>query len=153
MHQRRGRGLQEDAGDEWGSPDSCSVALDNATTDAYTCVTIAAPDRKGLVYDLMRTVKDIRLRVAFARVGRASPRWRALACIFPSPCEPTTGSASRCGGRFCGEAPGGSCHQGRGSKVAAPAPGCGCPPSEAPPRLKGTCSEPGAACGSAAAAA
>ena len=59
------------------------MSLDNATTDAYTCVTIAAPDRKGLVYDLMRTVKDIRLRVAFARVGRAPPQWRAPACTFP----------------------------------------------------------------------
>lgn len=61
--------LLEEAGDQWGSHDRCEVTLDNATTDAYTCVHVLCPDRKGLVYDLMRTIKDLHLRVAFARVA------------------------------------------------------------------------------------
>lgn len=44
------------------------MTLDNATTGAYTCLHVVCPDRKGLVYDLMRTIKDVHLRVAFARV-------------------------------------------------------------------------------------
>lgn len=46
-----------------------AVTLDNATTSAYSLVNVVAADRKGLVYDLMRTLKDIHLRVAYAKVA------------------------------------------------------------------------------------
>lgn len=55
-------------GDEYGTLDPVSVTLDNATTSAYSLVNIVAADRKGLFYDLMRTLKDIHLRVAYAKV-------------------------------------------------------------------------------------
>jgi hypothetical protein len=61
--------MQLDAnGDEYGALDPVSVTLDNATTSAYSLVNIVAADRKGLFYDLMRTLKDIHLRVAYAKV-------------------------------------------------------------------------------------
>lgn len=44
------------------------VGVDNSTARAYTLLTVACPDRKGLVYDLMRTLKDVAVRVAYARV-------------------------------------------------------------------------------------
>ncbi len=59
------------------------MTLDNATTSAYSLVTVVAADRKGLVYDLMRTLKDIHLRVAYAKVGGA--RCSVLQeVVFPS---------------------------------------------------------------------
>ena len=44
------------------------VAIDNSTTSAYSLINIVCKDRKGLVYDLMRTVKDIHIRVAYGKV-------------------------------------------------------------------------------------
>jgi UTP:GlnB (protein PII) uridylyltransferase len=73
--------MQLDAnGDEYGTLDPVSVTLDNATTSAYSLVNIVAADRKGLFYDLMRTLKDIHLRVAYAKVpppgaGTAAVAW------------------------------------------------------------------------------
>lgn len=72
----------EAAANEWGSGlEQVSVTLDNATTSAYSLVTVVAADRKGLVYDLMRTLKDIHLRVAYAKVGGASVLCRARTCF------------------------------------------------------------------------
>ncbi len=44
------------------------VMIDNSTTSAYSLINIVCRDRKGLVYDLMRTVKDIHIRVAYGKV-------------------------------------------------------------------------------------
>ncbi len=44
------------------------VTVDNCTTAAYSLLTVVCRDRKGLVYDLMRTLKDIHIRVAYAKV-------------------------------------------------------------------------------------
>ena len=44
------------------------VTIDNSTTAAYSLINIVCKDRKGLVYDLMRTVKDIHIRVAYGKV-------------------------------------------------------------------------------------
>lgn len=44
------------------------VTIDNSTTSAYSLINIVCRDRKGLVYDLMRTVKDIHIRVAYGKV-------------------------------------------------------------------------------------
>ena len=43
------------------------VTVDNCTTSSYTVVSIVCRDRKGLVYDLFRTLKDIHIRVAYAK--------------------------------------------------------------------------------------
>lgn len=76
--------MQVDAnGDEYGTLDPVSVTLDNATTSAYSLVNVIAADRKGLVYDLMRTLKDIHLRVAYAKVPlRRSQKTCVHACIL-----------------------------------------------------------------------
>ena len=46
---------------------SCSVQveLDNALSKAYTKVELICLDRKGLLFDIMRTLKDIGIRVAY----------------------------------------------------------------------------------------
>ena len=44
------------------------VTIDNSTTSAYSLINIVCRDRKGLVYDVMRTVKDIHIRVAYGKV-------------------------------------------------------------------------------------
>lgn len=41
--------------------------MDNCTTSSYTVVGVVCRDRKGLVYDLFRTLKDIHIRVAYAK--------------------------------------------------------------------------------------
>lgn len=46
----------------------CQVSIDNCTTPSYSVVNIVCNDRKGLVYDLMRTMKDIQIRVAYAKI-------------------------------------------------------------------------------------
>ena len=74
--------MQLDAnGDEYGTLDPVSVTLDNATTSAYSLVNIVAADRKGLFYDLMRTLKDIHLRVAYAKVPPPMKRQSVAVCM------------------------------------------------------------------------
>lgn len=48
--------------------DNMQVAIDNSTTPAYSLINIVCKDRKGLVYDLMSTLKDINIRVAYGKV-------------------------------------------------------------------------------------
>lgn len=45
------------------------VTIDNCTASNYSCVNVVCRDRKGLVYDLMRTLKDIHVRVAYAKIA------------------------------------------------------------------------------------
>ncbi len=47
---------------------AAQVNIDNCTTSAYSVIHVICSDRKGLVYDLMRTMKDIHTRVAYAKV-------------------------------------------------------------------------------------
>ncbi|KAK9803674.1 hypothetical protein WJX72_010742 [[Myrmecia] bisecta] len=54
--------------DEYGKQEEVLVAVDNCTTTAYSLVNIMCHDRKGLVYDLMRTMKDIQIRVAYGKI-------------------------------------------------------------------------------------
>ena len=49
------------------------VTVDNTTTLAYTLVTVACQDRKGLLYDLLRTLKDVHVRVAYAKLALRVP--------------------------------------------------------------------------------
>lgn len=44
------------------------VSIDNCTTPVYTVVNIICIDRKGLVYDLMRLLKDIQIRGAYGKI-------------------------------------------------------------------------------------
>lgn len=55
--------------DEFGTKEQVQVSIDNCTTAAYSVVNIICNDRKGLVYDLMRTMKDVHIRVAYAKVN------------------------------------------------------------------------------------
>jgi len=55
--------------DEFAWPCPVTVTLDNRAAPAHSLLTIACPDRKGLVYDLFRTVMDVGLDVAYARIG------------------------------------------------------------------------------------
>ena len=41
------------------------MELDNHLSTAYTKVELSCADRKGLLFDLMRTLKDINIRVAY----------------------------------------------------------------------------------------
>jgi hypothetical protein len=44
------------------------VSIDNCTAATATILQICCRDRKGLLYDLMRTLKDNSLRVTYAKV-------------------------------------------------------------------------------------
>ncbi len=61
---------------------AAQVTVDNCTTSSYTVVSVACRDRKGLVYDLFRTLKDIHIRVAYAkaRPGRAAAQGVGACC-------------------------------------------------------------------------
>jgi UTP:GlnB (protein PII) uridylyltransferase len=47
---------------------AAQVTIDNCTASNYSVVNVVCRDRKGLVYDLMRTLKDIHVRVAYAKI-------------------------------------------------------------------------------------
>ena len=73
-----GEGSSDDEGssDEFAWDDAVSVDLDNTTARSYSVVSVTCADRKGLVYDLMRTLKDVAVRVV-----------REFFCPFFSLCE------------------------------------------------------------------
>ena len=54
--------------------------MDNCTTISYTVVGVVCRDRKGLVYDLFRTLKDIHIRVAYAKARCLSSKPAKQAC-------------------------------------------------------------------------
>ena len=58
-------------------PEALQVTVDNCTTSSYTVVGVVCRDRKGLVYDLFRTLKDIHIRVAYAKARCAQPACQA----------------------------------------------------------------------------
>lgn len=45
------------------------IGIDNCTTSAYSVVNVVCNDRKGLVYDLMRTLKDTHIRIAYGKIA------------------------------------------------------------------------------------
>ncbi|KAL3157737.1 hypothetical protein ABBQ32_012162 [Trebouxia sp. C0010 RCD-2024] len=75
-HRKSSNSVQSDLSSWQGSQseeyghgrEEVQVAIDNSTTSAYSLINIVCKDRKGLVYDLMRTVKDIHIRVAYGKV-------------------------------------------------------------------------------------
>lgn len=44
------------------------VCVDNETSPSHTMLTLRCRDRKGLLYDLFRSLKDLELRVAYGRI-------------------------------------------------------------------------------------
>ena len=66
------------------------VTVDNCTTAAYSLLNVVCQDRKGLVYDLMRTLKDTHIRVAYAK-ARQFLHACLLLCV-----DPASASSSFC---------------------------------------------------------
>ena len=53
--------------DEFAWDDAVNVDLDNTTARSYSVLSVTCADRKGLVYDLMRTLKDVAVRVVSSK--------------------------------------------------------------------------------------
>ncbi|KAL3531984.1 hypothetical protein ACH5RR_005505 [Cinchona calisaya] len=49
------------------APDSVSITMDNLLSPAHTLVQIVCPDHKGLLYDIMRTLKDYNIQISYGR--------------------------------------------------------------------------------------
>ena len=49
------------------------VTIDNTTSRTHSVVSVSCHDRKGLVYDLMRTLKDVHVRTAFGKISTGDP--------------------------------------------------------------------------------
>jgi len=47
--------------------DSVSVTMDNSLSPAHTLVQIICQDHKGLLYDIMRTLKDYNIQISYGR--------------------------------------------------------------------------------------
>mmetsp|Transcript_18213 Transcript_18213/g.51014 ORF Transcript_18213/g.51014 Transcript_18213/m.51014 type:complete len:504 (-) Transcript_18213:761-2272(-) len=59
------------------------VTIDNTTSLWHTVVQICCFDRKGLLYDIMRTIKDCNLRITYAKVSvKQSNRSICYADVF-----------------------------------------------------------------------
>lgn len=59
--------------DQFGHKEEVQVSLDNYPSNpTYTLLAIACRDRKGLVYDIMRCLHDVGIRVAYGRVSTAA---------------------------------------------------------------------------------
>ncbi|KAF3952681.1 hypothetical protein CMV_021787 [Castanea mollissima] len=55
-----------------------SVAVDNSLSPAHTLLQIHCPDHKGLLYDIMRTLKDCNIQIAYGRFSPNSMGYRDL---------------------------------------------------------------------------
>lgn len=71
----------EAAGDAGGG--GVTLVVDNETSPSYTMLTLSCADRKGLLYDILRALKDVDLRVAYGRleVDEGAPGGRAQVAI------------------------------------------------------------------------
>ncbi|XP_020212291.1 ACT domain-containing protein ACR10 [Cajanus cajan] len=47
--------------------DSVSIVMDNSLSPAHTLVQIVCQDHKGLLYDIMRTLKDYNIQISYGR--------------------------------------------------------------------------------------
>lgn len=61
--------LELDSGDSGIDAPKLSVNLDNSWSPRHTVLKIAFRERKGLLYDCTRTLKDLGIRVAYARLS------------------------------------------------------------------------------------
>ncbi|KAK6137937.1 hypothetical protein DH2020_028325 [Rehmannia glutinosa] len=61
--------------------ESVSIVVDNSLSPSHTLVQIFCQDHKGLIYDIMRTLKDYNIQVYFI-VSKRSVGFRFLHCIL-----------------------------------------------------------------------
>jgi hypothetical protein len=64
-----------------------AVEVDNTTSPAHTLITLRCRDRKGLLYDLFRSLKEVDLRVAYGRVVAHPPPGGCEAELFVQDAE------------------------------------------------------------------
>lgn len=55
-----------------------SVVIDNSLSPAHTLLQIRSVDQKGLLYDIMRTLKDCSIQIAYGRFSPSSKGYREL---------------------------------------------------------------------------
>lgn len=51
------------------SDNNVSIAMDNTLSPAHTLVQIMCQDHKGLLYDIMRTLKDYNIKVCYFKLS------------------------------------------------------------------------------------
>ena len=51
-----------------------TVAVDNGASDFFTVIEVGAPDRIGLLYDITRTLAELKLDVHLAKVATYTDR-------------------------------------------------------------------------------
>ncbi|XP_047151497.1 ACT domain-containing protein ACR10-like [Vigna umbellata] len=61
--------------------DSVSIVMDNSLSPAHTLVQIICPDHKGLLYDIMRTLKDYNIQISYGRFS-TKPRGKCELDLF-----------------------------------------------------------------------
>ncbi|KAK7245081.1 hypothetical protein RIF29_39914 [Crotalaria pallida] len=61
--------------------DSVSVEMDNSLSPAHTLIQIMCQDHKGLLYDIMRTLKDYSIQISYGRFTR-KPRGKCEIDLF-----------------------------------------------------------------------
>ncbi|XP_061345762.1 ACT domain-containing protein ACR10 [Gastrolobium bilobum] len=61
--------------------DSVSIAMDNLLSPAHTLVQIMCQDHKGLLYDIMRTLKDYNIQISYGRFT-TKPRGKCELDLF-----------------------------------------------------------------------
>ncbi|KAK7272080.1 hypothetical protein RJT34_28466 [Clitoria ternatea] len=55
-----------------------NVILDNSLSPAHTLVQIRCADHKGLLYDIMRTLKDMNMKISYGRFSPSAKGYRDL---------------------------------------------------------------------------
>lgn len=61
--------------------DSVSIVMDNSLSPAHTLVQIICQDHKGLLYDIMRTLKDYNIQISYGRFS-TKPRGKCELDLF-----------------------------------------------------------------------
>lgn len=61
--------------------DSVSIVMDNTLSPAHTLVQIMCQDHKGLLYDIMRTLKDFNIQISYGRFSK-KPRGKCEIDLF-----------------------------------------------------------------------
>ncbi|KAJ6849899.1 ACT domain-containing protein ACR10 isoform X1 [Iris pallida] len=58
---------EEASGESQSSSNNPSVTMDNSLSPAHSLIQILCPDHKGLLYDIMRTLKDYKIQISYGR--------------------------------------------------------------------------------------
>ncbi|CAI9097950.1 OLC1v1034477C2 [Oldenlandia corymbosa var. corymbosa] len=59
--------LLEEQQNGYLSPEGVSITMDNSLSPGHTLVQIVCHDHKGLLYDIMRTLKDYKIQISYGR--------------------------------------------------------------------------------------